>query len=410
MPDVRRELNALSRGERIRIYRMRRGMSRERLAGLAGVSPSWLKQVERGTRKADNLRLLIGVAEALRLPVWDLIPGPRHLAPDGESLSGGVLRLAAALLPQVFATTAEAAPELTSLHAELATVWRLRDAAHYDDAASRLAVLLPVIDVALRQHNHTNLEHEALRLYAEAHWAAAYGLFRAGERGEAAWIAADRFVQVARRLEDPLLLAASARCIGHVLLHVGRPEAAQSVLGQALKSLYHDRDTATRSDLSMWGSLLLASALAAARLGDGLASRTLLREAAEVAGRVGEADEYHTGFGPTNVQIHAVSAAVELGDFGQAISQGRQIDAVNLPSGLLGRRAQVHLDMAVAYEQQRRDESAMLRLHAAEEVAPELIRNSAAARELVRSMLRRPGGRTIPGLLDLAQRVAALAD
>lgn len=70
-----RSVTALSAGERVRLYRTRRGLSRERLSGLAGVSLSWLKQVERGTRKADSLRLLIAVVEVLRIPVWDLIPG-----------------------------------------------------------------------------------------------------------------------------------------------------------------------------------------------------------------------------------------------------------------------------------------------------------------------------------------------
>lgn len=64
-----RQVTALSTGERIRLYRTRRGLSRERLSGLAGVSPSWLKQVENGTRKADSLRLLVAVAEALNMPV-----------------------------------------------------------------------------------------------------------------------------------------------------------------------------------------------------------------------------------------------------------------------------------------------------------------------------------------------------
>jgi transcriptional regulator with XRE-family HTH domain len=59
-----RQVTALSTGERIRLYRIRRGLSRERLSGLAGVSPSWLEQVENGTRKADSLRLLVAVAEA----------------------------------------------------------------------------------------------------------------------------------------------------------------------------------------------------------------------------------------------------------------------------------------------------------------------------------------------------------
>jgi transcriptional regulator with XRE-family HTH domain len=49
-------------GERIQILRERRGLSRPVLAGLVGMSASWLKGIERGTRR---LRLLVKLAEAL---------------------------------------------------------------------------------------------------------------------------------------------------------------------------------------------------------------------------------------------------------------------------------------------------------------------------------------------------------
>lgn len=38
-------------GQRIRLYRQRLGMTQEALAGLAGVSVSWLSQVERGKER-----------------------------------------------------------------------------------------------------------------------------------------------------------------------------------------------------------------------------------------------------------------------------------------------------------------------------------------------------------------------
>jgi ribosome-binding protein aMBF1 (putative translation factor) len=42
-------------GERIAIYRRRRGISQAVLAGLVGRSESWLSQVERGARSVDRL-------------------------------------------------------------------------------------------------------------------------------------------------------------------------------------------------------------------------------------------------------------------------------------------------------------------------------------------------------------------
>src|SRR5712691_8123637 len=52
-------------GERIQILRKRRGLSRPVLAGLVGMSASWLKGIERGTRLPPRLPLLVKLAEAL---------------------------------------------------------------------------------------------------------------------------------------------------------------------------------------------------------------------------------------------------------------------------------------------------------------------------------------------------------
>jgi transcriptional regulator with XRE-family HTH domain len=42
-------------GERIKLYRRRRGLSQPKLAQLIGRSESWLSQVERGVRSVDRL-------------------------------------------------------------------------------------------------------------------------------------------------------------------------------------------------------------------------------------------------------------------------------------------------------------------------------------------------------------------
>jgi hypothetical protein len=271
-------------------------------------------------------------------------------------------------------------------------------------------VLIPAVETGLYAQGSGHDELVAISLYAEVHWLAAYTMFRASERGELSRIAADRFVLAVRRVGDPLLMGASARCMGHVLLHAGQAEAARSVIADALDALAPGVGSGSRDYLSVWGGLLLAGALAAARLGDRAAYRRMLRDADEPARRLGDVDQYHMTFGPTNLLIHSVSCALELSDFGEVVRVGRQIDTSRLPEGVVVRRAQVHFDLAVAYEQQRQDESAVLRLREAERTAPQFIRNSAVARTMVRAMLRRPGGRSVPGLLNLAERVGALTD
>jgi len=71
-------------GERIRIYRKRRGLSQQELAGLVHRSESWLSQVERGIRSVDKLSVLIDVAKVLKVNVETLSGQPFSLAPNGD--------------------------------------------------------------------------------------------------------------------------------------------------------------------------------------------------------------------------------------------------------------------------------------------------------------------------------------
>ena len=57
-----------------------------------------------------------------------------------------------------------------------------------------------------------------------------------------------------------------------------------------------------------------------------------LDTARKIAGHLGQdRDDHGTEFGPTNVAIHAVDIAVELGDAGQAIELAQHVDATSLP-------------------------------------------------------------------------------
>src|SRR5829696_1349048 len=68
-------------GERIAAYRKRRGMSQNALAGLVGMSRSWLSQVERGIHTVDRLSTLTDLAAVLRVDVADLVGREWRLAP-----------------------------------------------------------------------------------------------------------------------------------------------------------------------------------------------------------------------------------------------------------------------------------------------------------------------------------------
>jgi hypothetical protein len=76
--------------------------------------------------------------------------------------------------------------------------------------------------------------------------------------------------------------------------------------------------------------------------------------------------------------------------------------------GLNSRRAQVHLDLAWAQVQRKRDADALLHLMEAERVAPEMVRYNVMARELVREMLARQKRSKTSALHRLAVRAGVL--
>jgi hypothetical protein len=86
--------------------------------------------------------------------------------------------------------------------------------------------------------------------------------------------------------------------------------------------------------------------IVAAREGDRAKAREHIEEARQIAGRLGEdRNDCNAEFGPTNVEIHAVSAAVDLGDAGEAIDLAASIDATELSSE---RQARFLIDLAVS--------------------------------------------------------------
>ena len=110
-------------------------------------------------------------------------------------------------------------------------------------------------------------------------------------------------------------------------------------------------------------------------------------------------------FGPTNVAIHAVNIAVELGDAGQAIELGQQVTAASLSPE---RQARYWLDLAQAHNMRRQIGEALHALEEAERIAPEETRVHYAGRAVARDLLQLSGLRPRPELRDLAERFGVL--
>lgn len=391
-------------GERIAIYRRRRGLSQKKLAGLVGRSESWLSQVERGIRSVDKLSVLIDIAKVLKVNVETLSGQPFSLAPNGEPELDGIAAIQGALSAYpglgISSPSAGTLPDIERMTSEVHLRYQ---AADYGAATRILPSLITSMD-ALVAETPTGQRRSALELQSSMYVAAAKLVTKVGNE-ELAWLTADRAATAALHAESPTLGAAAAYQVACAFLKGDRLDDAETI---ALTTAAKLHDT-TPTGISLRGSLTLIAAVIAGRRNDRAEATERLQRAQLLADQLGEDANYGwTAFGPTNVAIHRVSTAAELGDAAEAIAKAEHLDVSSLPEGLLSRRAQVHIDMAWAYTQRRGDAEAVVNLLEAERVAPQTLRYNVLVRELLREMLKRERRTATPGLRALAQRAGVV--
>jgi hypothetical protein len=163
----------------------------------------------------------------------------------------------------------------------------------------------------------------------------------------------------------------------------GHLTAAVTTAQNHAARLDHETGIKTPESLSVYGSLLLRGAIAAAQHGQRGTTHEMLSEAADAARRVGKDGNLRgTAFGPVNTAMHQVNVAVTLGDAGTAIDLARQIDLRTVT--VTERKASLLIDVARAFFQWGKYEQAHAALRAAEDTAPQEV----AARPSVGTLAR----------------------
>jgi hypothetical protein len=161
--------------------------------------------------------------------------------------------------------------------------------------------------------------------------------------------------------------------------------------------------------LSLYGMLHLR--VAAARHQGRATTNELLSKADDAATALGhDANYWQTGFGPRNVQLHQLSASLDLGDIAYVADHGADVDTAGLP---VERQVTHMIDLARALSLLAKDQDALQVLLSAEQKSPQLLRHSAIAREVVRTIYRRApvtGGKKSSLLLALAERCRAVSE
>lgn len=393
-------------GERIAHYRRRRGLTQVVLSGLLGRTEEWLSQIERGHRSVERLSTIVEVARVLRIEPVLLLPPPFFAKPRtvGEA---GAIGTAPDWVPAIRATMmrrstdrADPGPAHTvhtgALSRTVERAFRYSRAERWSD----LGPVLPDLLDGVHRAAATREDHETLRLLSLAYRVTSGMLDRIGET-HLSWIAAERAGAAADRSGDPLLVAGAAWRWAVVLRHAGELEDSHEVPLAAARRLNPSLEHSDPQELSVYGSLLLKGAVAAASLDDRRATQEHLGRAEAVADRVGEAGHFWFAFGATNVAIHRVWLDLELGDPVSAVSRAESVRLDALPPPLAERRASHLITVAWAQYLRRRDDDAVSALREAKEHAPEQLLFTRRVGDMLTGMLKRDR-RNRPELRSLA--------
>lgn len=279
---------------------------------------------------------------------------------------------------------ADAAPDLTVLTAAVNRARTEYQACRYSDLLKYLPDLLARLHAAaLALDGDARLRVHALS--ADAHHVAAGLLLKLDDQG-LAYLAADRSMRAAIASEDALMVGASARIITHTLMRGGHFTAATDTASSYAAQLDRAVPVHTPESLSVYGSVLLRGAIAAAEHDNRDTAYELLAEADDAGRRLGiDGNLRGTGFGPTNAKQHRVNIAVTLGDAGTAIHVARGIDLNAIK--LTERKAVLLIDTARAFLQWGKHEKAYIALRAAEGIAHEEVTSRPAVHRVVRELV-----------------------
>jgi transcriptional regulator with XRE-family HTH domain len=374
-------------GDRVRMYRTAARRTKTVVAGLTGITPDYLYQIERGL-KVPTVAVLAQLAMVLGVSVGDLLDQqPARAVKPAKAATGEAIYHA---LTGPVPTIGETRP-LAELHSRVRGAWETWQTSpfRYRQLSHQLPTLIIDTERAVRVGQDS---HEAVQSCA----ADLYGLLRTVAkrigRVDLSLLAADRAVRAAEAADDPVRLAGAHWNLAQVLLSDGEAERAEAVAMHAAERLYPLVRHGSIDATALRGSLLLVAAIAAARHGDAWTARDQLREAALLAERTGERNTCWTAFGPTNVAMYAVSVEVESGEAVEGLRLAEHVDHDQSPS--IERRVAFLLDQAKGYQQRRDYAAALMLLNTAEREAPEDIQYRPAAHAILRTLVQR-GRRTV---------------
>jgi tetratricopeptide (TPR) repeat protein len=355
------------------------------------------------------MSILLDMAKVLHVDVESLTGRPWQYAPNGGSTPSDLdeVRRYFARYDHLLGSDIEPTLDASTLRARASEAHKRYQAAEYEGLVTDLPELLFAAD-SLHRAGRRAERREMLLSYASSYVVAAKLLTKMGA-ADLAQLAADRCATAALDADSLEAQGMAAYQVVCALLRGDRPEDAEALAMKMATRITQSAQSDSPSLVSVAGSLWLISAVIAGRRTERGEAYRRLSEAQRLADLLGhDANFAWTAFGPTNVAIHRVSVAAELGDASEALQVATAVNPDSLPAGLNSRKAQVYLDLAWAQAQRKRDSEAILHLLEAERVAPNAVRYNVVVREMVRDMLSRSRRSSTTALHNLALRAGVI--
>ncbi|GAA4669466.1 helix-turn-helix transcriptional regulator [Amycolatopsis dongchuanensis] len=230
-------------GERVRFYRTAAHKTKTVVAGLAGITPDYLYQIERG-QKLPTVAVLAQLAEVLGVEPGDLLRRePVTKRQRAEEVAANAIYRALT----VRRDPPECMPPLPDVQREVLAAWRTWQTSprRYSTLTAELPGLIADVETVVRSAE--------LAGRRAAHGCAAdlYGLLRTVTkrigRVDLSLLAADRSIRAAEAADDPIRLAGARWNLTQVLLADSQAAEAEDVAMQSLRTSSRCATAATRT-------------------------------------------------------------------------------------------------------------------------------------------------------------------
>ncbi len=392
--------SSTSLGRRLANLRRRRDLHQQQLADIADVSVDTIRKLEQGQRHSARLDTVNRLAEALDVPLAELLGVPSGLAPEQQT---DVIELRAVIYDQV--PDVNEPPTTADLRSTITELWGIYWAGRYTALAQVLPHKLTGARAVVRAAG-TPAEILAANAVLAEFLQLAASLAAHLTYEDLSQVALLQATAAAEMADDPLLRAAQQSTSAWVLSRQGLWPQAERLAAAAAADIEPVLSRATPEQIAVWGELLHFGTIALARDKRVVEARELLGLVQAAGAAIGGRRPAYTcvlQFGPTFAGTSAVGTAVAVDQPREALRLAEQVDHIEmLPPSI---HARFLLNVAYAQTVEWRSQEALDTLRRVEALTPELMQHHGLARTIVEELLPRRRTQRLPGLVKLAERL-----